>query len=267
MAENTKIQWTDHTFNPWIGCAKVNEGCANCYAENLMANRYHRVVWGPSGTRSKTKTWRDPVRWNSEAGAAGEFRKVFCASLADVFEDREELVPWRKELFQLIDFCKNLTWLLLTKRPENIRRMWPDNMRRENVWLGTSIANQKNADEWIDRLLASRRLTPCLFLSLEPQVGSVRLTPWLDPAPLIDWVIVGGESNQGSPARPFHFEWAETVVMECMDAMVPCFVKQMGSNPYRYRSPWRLKDGHGGDMAEWPHEIRVRACPETFAMA
>ena len=124
MAENTKIQWCHHTWNPWIGCTKVNEGCQNCYAENLMDTRYHRVQWGPNGTRSRTKTWRDPLKWNRAAKQAGEKRKVFCASLADVFEDRPELVPWRSEMFDVIDQCQNLYFLLLTKRPENIQRLW-----------------------------------------------------------------------------------------------------------------------------------------------
>lgn len=257
-------------FNPWIGCAKVSEGCTNCYAENLMDTRYHRVKWGVNGTRSKTKTWREPVRWNKQAAAAGEKHKVFCASLADVFEDRDELVPWREELFQLIDATPNLYWLLLTKRPENICNMWPDfnsnevaEVYRENVWLGTSIANQKNADECIDRLTDAGLLCPVLFLSVEPQIEFVDLRPWLIEN-LVHWVIVGGESEQAARARPFHMEWAADMVSQCTMANVPVFVKQMGSNVFRNKKQIELKDGHGGDMAEWPEMIRVRQCPEVF---
>ena len=286
MAENTKIQWTTHTMNPWLGCSKVAEGCENCYAETLMADRYHRVVWGPRGTRQRTKTWRDQVKWNREAEKANEVRKVFCASLADVFEDflgvevkdgtisgqrdqvchQDALAPWRNELFGLIDRTPFLTWLLLTKRPENVRRMWRG-QNRDNVWIGTSIANQKNADEYVPRLLSCRGLGPVLFLSIEPQIGRIDLSRYLFPSPVIDWVICGGESKQGhGEPRTFDMEWARLIVNQCREANVPCFVKQMGSNPEdsSRRIPLMLADGHGGDMAEWPEELRVRQCPETF---
>lgn len=276
MAENTKIQWTDHTFNPWLGCARVSEGCQNCYAEFMMDHRYHRVRWGEDGTRLRTKTWNEPPKWDRQAKADGYPHKVFCASLADVFEDREELLPWREDLFTLIDQCQNLNWLLLTKRPQNIRLFWeaiPDSTgyylqdKRENVWLGTSIANQRNADECIDKLLESRALSPVLFLSLEPQIGFVDLKPWLQPEPLIDWVIVGGESEQGGPARPFHLEWAADMLDQCAQAEVPCFFKQSGANAYHGKRPIKFKDAHGGNMVEWPEHLRVRQCPETYALA
>jgi protein gp37 len=278
MAENTKIQWTDHTFNPWMGCAKVSEGCQNCYAEALMDTRYGRVQWGPNGTRVRTKTWNDPPRWDRQARAAGEKRKVFCASLADVFEDRPDLKPWRSDLFKLIDRCPNLYWLLLTKRPENVRRLW-EGPNRENCWLGTSIANQKNADEFIPRLLSCRGLGPVLFLSIEPQIGRVDLSRFLFPVPVVDWVIVGGESRQGGgEPREFNLCWAREIVRQCQEATVPCFVKQMGSRPYDLdelepdsvghrpigRVPLRLADAHGGDWNEWPEDLRVRQCPEGF---
>jgi protein gp37 len=270
MAENTKIQWCHHTFNPWIGCAKVAEGCQNCYAENLMDTRYHRVQWGPNGTRNRTKTWGDPPRWDRQAGAVGERRKVFCASLADVFEDRAELSPWRSDLFRLIDRCPNLDFLLLTKRPENIRRMW-EGPNRGNCWLGTSIANQKNADDFVPRLLSATGLGPVLFLSLEPQIGRVDLSRFLFPMPAVQWVIVGGESRQGGEPRQFNIEWARLIVNQCREAAVPVFVKQFGSvavgpderRPGTVRA-LRLADSHGGDMAEWPEDLRVRQCPESF---
>jgi protein gp37 len=277
MAEVTKIQWTDHTFNPWIGCAKVSEGCQHCYALNLMETRYHRVVWGPDGTRARTKTWAQPLKWDREAQKEGVKHKVFCASLADVFEDfkaRDGTFPldaWRDDLFTLIDRCQNLHWLLLTKRPENIGRQWqPIDVDgygiqdcRETVWLGTSISNQRNT-EAIDQLLKSRSLAPVLFLSVEPQIGPVNLRPWLFPEPLIHWVIVGGESKQGPETpRPFDMDWADDLVDQCREANVPVFVKQMGSNVLRHGVPVKLRDSHGGDMMEWPAKLRVRECPEA----
>ena len=121
MGENSKIQWTDHTFNPWIGCQKVSPGCTNCYAEALDERwRPGRTRWGPKSERTRTSpaNWRRVLQWDREAKAAGERARVFCASLADVFEDRAELRPWRADLFKLIDATQHLDWLLLTKRPE-----------------------------------------------------------------------------------------------------------------------------------------------------
>lgn len=204
MGEATKIQWTDHTFNPWRGCTKVHTGCKNCYAAtNARRNPELFGEWGDDGTRvvASDDMWKQPIRWNREAQKAGERRKVFCSSLADVFEDRPELVEWRRGLFELIDSTPWLDWQLLTKRPENVRRMWPrcpdcgytpqdaaDHMDhaicesrggkghfRPNVWIGTSISDQETADKYVPELLRLRDLTPSLFLSVEPLVGPVDL--------------------------------------------------------------------------------------------
>lgn len=119
MAENSQIAWTDHTFNPWWGCTKVSPGCANCYAAALN-NRFKKCVWGPNGTRARMgpDEWKKPHRWNRKAARTGNRIQEFCASMADVFEDRPELEPWRKDLWKLIDETPCLDWLLLTKRPE-----------------------------------------------------------------------------------------------------------------------------------------------------
>lgn len=302
MAENSKIQWTHHTFNPWIGCAKVHTGCASCYAEALMADRYHRVEWGKDGTRVRTKTWGDPIRWNKQAEAAGERHRVFCASLADVFEQRAELAPWRADLFRLIDMTSHLDWLLLTKRPENVEAMWHTQVmlcrdekgrqvyhgqsvptrqrfRRENVWLGTSISDQATAETFGPRLLRCRDLARVLFYSIEPIVGPVQLDanrlgvgPWHDePWPAVDWVIVGGESKQGkAEPRVCDLSWVRSIVDQCRVAGVPCFVKQLGSvarcshdAPDDDRLALRnMRDRHGGDPSEWPADLRVREFPD-----
>src|ERR1051326_4190826 len=121
MGQDSKIEWTDHTFNPWTGCTKVSPACANCYAE-AWAKRTNIVKWGPNAERRRTSesNWRQPLIWDCDAAKAGERKRVFCASLADVFEDRPELEPWRRDLMRLILSTHNLDWLLLTKRPENI---------------------------------------------------------------------------------------------------------------------------------------------------
>ncbi len=227
---DSSIEWTDHTFNPWMGCTKVSPLCENCYAETMMDLRYGRVRWGPGGTRVRTTRdyWRQPIRWNRDAAEQGQRRRVFCASLADVFEDRTELRAWRADLFQLIDRTTDLDWLLLTKRPQNIGRMWRENTAgsqltyRRQVWLGTSVGTQRTADQAIPELVAWRELVPVLFLSVEPLLEPI---PHL-PLAGIDWVIVGGESGRG--ARPMEEGWILDIKRQCEDAGVAFFFKQWG---------------------------------------
>jgi protein gp37 len=149
MGEKTEIAWCDHTFNGWIGCQKVSAGCDNCYAETLMDKRYHKVEWGPHGERKRTSeaNWKLPFRWAKAARASGRRPKVFCSSLADVFDNQVDQ-SWRIDLFDLIDATEELDWLLLTKRPENVAKMLPTNWRngRDNVWLGTTCEDQAAYD-------------------------------------------------------------------------------------------------------------------------
>lgn len=377
MGANTKIEWCDFTFNCWRGCTKVSPGCKNCYAETLSGRNPKTLgVWGPQGTRvvAAESAWREPLKWDREAKRDGVRRRVFCASLADVFEDwrgpmlhasgyklhhgfaLSDSPRWiesssdstntlvtmddvRRRLFALIDATPNLDWLVLTKRPENIAKMMPEYVRtspsenwffdpeeqkrrglthagphkstmsvsgvgvvRPNLWLGTSVENQAAADERIPHLL--RTPAAVRFLSCEPLLGPVDLdravfngqSQGLEsegiPGHLavevaatfkrldgLHWCIVGGESGHG--ARPFHVEWARSLVKQCKAAGVACFVKQLGSNyadenngicgkatkwphdvlpsgPFK-----RLADAKGGDIEEFPADLRVREFPEA----
>ena len=192
MGQDTKIQWCHHTFNPVIGCSKVSDGCKHCYAEDLMDRRYGKAKWGKDGTRVVTSdaNWKQPFKWDREAAKAGERRRVFCASLSDVFEDREEWIEPRARLWRLILSTPNLDWLLLTKRPEYAANWLDDNVYGPaefgdwtladlgggpvpNVWLGTSIENQATADERIPHLLSIPAAVR--FLSIEPLLGPVDL--------------------------------------------------------------------------------------------
>lgn len=301
MATMTKIQWTDHTWNPWRGCTKVSPGCHHCYAET-QSKRNPRVLgeWGPKGRRAIAADpyWRLPLQWDRAAKEAGERRRVFCASLADVFEHNDQVAEARARLFRTIDSTPNLDWLLLTKRPENIGMMWHTwsqyddrgeplgeskptrrEIRRHNVWLGTSVEDQDRANERIPELLGCRDLAEVLFLSLEPLVGRVSLigvAGWTDPGRFfgrrpgegIDWAIVGGESGPG--ARPCNTYWIREIVRDCVDAGVTPFVKQLGASPFddstggnRYddHTYFRLRDSKGGDPDEWPEDLRVREFP------
>jgi protein gp37 len=229
--------------------------------------------WGPDGTRviASESYWRQPLKWNREAYEAGERRRVFCASLADVFEDRPGLHAPRRRLAQLIWETPHLDWLFLTKRPENanqmIYEMWfPDAAWPKNYWLGTSVEDQENADRRIPELL--KVPAAVRFLSVEPMLGPIGLRPeWLGG---LGWVIVGGESGHG--ARTFRLEWARSIVEQCRAAAVPCFVKQLGARPAAEmvrpgcsaRSAGErldLRDSHGGDWDEWPEDLKVREYP------
>ena len=258
MGDQTKIEWCDMTFNPWIGCTKISAGCQNCYALDLMETRYQRVKWGPQGTRQRTSdaNWRKPLAWNRKAEQEGRRYRVFCASLADVFEDRPELAPWRADLLQMIIKTPHLDWLLLTKRPENVNRMieqatgFSDSEMwfhaAQNVWIGTSVENQAAADERIPHLLSIPARVR--FLSCEPLLGSVDIGhaipcgyycdpvgpdgyghhdhPFWTPqiASPIDWVIVGGES--GHNARHMDEDWVRSLRDQCVSAGVAFFYKQ-----------------------------------------
>lgn len=230
MGKNSSIEWTDHTFNPWWGCAKVSPGCSNCYAES-WARRVGESVWGTKSERRffTNKHWGEPLRWNADAVSYGVRKRVFCASMADVFELRGDLDPWRVRLWEVIEKTPGLDWLLLTKRPQNIagmvpwRDVWP-----HNVWLGTSVEDQARAKERLPFLL--RFPAKCRFLSCEPLLGHVDLGPWaidvgrsLHP---IDWVIAGGES--GPNARPMLPGWAISLRNQCRETGIPFHFKQWG---------------------------------------
>ena len=238
MAE-TKIEWTDYTFNPWRGCTKIASGCDNCYAER-MARQNPAVLgeWGPDGKRAWAAEayWRLPSKWNEQAAKNGVRRRVFCGSLMDVFEDRPELVVPRIRLFDTIASTPDLDWLLLTKRIENVKPIlraayelpggiWEDqqtywNPLLPNVWLGISASNQAEIDASVPILLDMPAAVR--FISLEPLLGPVAFP--LDSR--LNWVIVGGES--GPHARPMHPDWARSIRDDCQCHDVPFFMKQMG---------------------------------------
>jgi len=244
VAENSKIEWTTHTFNPWIGCQKVSPGCDHCYAEALMDTRYHKVEWGPHGERKRTSeaNWKLPLRWarmtrscasstvGGGAGGGPERPRVFCASLADVF-DNQVPVLWRRDLFALIRATPELDWLLLTKRPENMRKMLPSDWGEgyRNVWLGTTCEDNDHYRSRYKHLSA----TPARvrFISYEPALGPLRLD-WV-PSPRVfkpDWVICGGESGAGR--RMMDPAWARMVRDLCAKDGIAFFMKQMtGKTP------------------------------------
>lgn len=186
MTRNSKIPWTDHTFNPWWGCAKVSPGCKNCYAA-AFDHRLGGEHWGVDAPRKfqSDKYWDAPLRWNEAAVKAGKRPRVFCGSMCDVFEMHSgpimvQLYEARQRLWRLIERTPHLDWLLLTKRPENSDLVPADwsltILRPRNVWLGVTAENQEHADTRIPRLLASSWPAK-RFVSYEPAIGPVDFDP------------------------------------------------------------------------------------------
>lgn len=268
MADNTAIEWCDATLNLWWGCTKVSEGCKHCYADT-WSKRYGKAVWGPKGTRVEVKTWRSTLNKISErAKREGRRLRVFCQSMSDTFEGPETMggvdsENWavtcrlRLDLMTAIQDHPELDFLLLTKRPENAASYFGARASDKtgilhhcrNIWIGTSVEDQRTADERIPHL--ERIPAAVRFLSCEPLIGDVDLGPWLGDcidcdewinthrergavnhyceghhSPCIDWVICGGES--GPNARPMRPEWARSLRDQCQAAGVPFLFKQWG---------------------------------------
>lgn len=262
MGAETKIEWCDHSFNPWTGCQAVSPACDHCYAE-AQAKRAPKTFggWGPHAERKRTSEsyWRQPLLWNKRAAKDGVRPRVFCASMADVF-DNAAPAEWRLDLWTLIAKTPHLDWLLLTKRPQNIAKMLPlsnddtNHIRRfigiqnwpwPNVWLGTTAEDQQRLSEraWhLAQVPAVKR-----FLSCEPLLAGLDTrhvvnrwgTEWdaltgrilhasggPSSVGAIHWIIAGGES--GPKARPSHPDWFRSLRDQCQAAGVPFFMKQWG---------------------------------------
>ena len=230
MGKETSIEWTHHTFNPWWGCVRVSAACDHCYAET-WAKRLGVKVWGPHSERRffGLAHWSEPLKWNREASELGVRRRVFCASMADVFENRVDLVSSRLRLLDLIGQTPALDWLLLTKRIHLVHKQLPSGYEfPKNVWLGATIENQAVAKKRLRYLLEFK--TPSVrFLSCEPMLGPLDLRQWLrasNGGTKVDWVIAGGESGPGS--RPMNPAWPESLREQCRVASVPFHFKQWG---------------------------------------
>lgn len=230
MGKETRIEWTHHTFNPWWGCVKVSAACDNCYAET-WAKRLGEGLWGPNTPRRffGDAHWKEPLKWDREAASEKTRRRVFCASMADVFENRPDLIAPRHRLLDLIAETPNLDWLLLTKRIHLVRKQLPKGYEfPKNVWLGTTVEDQATAKKRIKYLLEFS--SPSVrFLSCEPLLSALDLSEYLvknEKGNRIDWVIAGGES--GPRSRPMDPAWPSALQRQCAKAKVPFHFKQWG---------------------------------------
>jgi protein gp37 len=273
--ENSKISWTTHTFNPWVGCTRVSPGCAHCYAEAL-ARRTGFAKWRPGQARRVTSEayWRKPKKWAGEAARTGDRPRVFCASLADVF-DEEAPIDARRRLWRVIaDTSEWLDWLLLTKRPERINRTLdadaiPGDFLMQ-CWVGTTVENQGFADRRIPELKRVR--AGVRFLSAEPLLDRISMHDHFERGYMhgrgrkerhsmlpgccgIDWVIAGAESGPG--ARPMDERWVRSLRDECVEAGVKFFYKQ------------RIEDGRKVELPELDGKVwdEVPGSASLFAPA
>lgn len=290
MSENSKIEWTDHTFNPWEGCTKVSPGCANCYAENRNArwNGGTAIHWGKGRPRRRTSVanWKKPLKWNKHAGRVQQSQstyttprrpRVFCASLADWLDD-EVPIEWLAELMDLIRETPNLDWLLLTKRPQNFDRLadamihaeqdtrywlaeWSGGEAPHNVWVGTTVEDQQRVDERIPHLMGIPAVVR--FLSCEPLLEEIDLSgvfggPYvgLPGDVIVPYYNFGIDwvicgGESGPNARPMNPDWARSLRDQCAVAHVPFFMKQMG--------------GRSKPFPEIPEDLNIRQFPQPLS--
>lgn len=277
------ISWTDYTFNPWWGCVQVSPACRFCYA-NKLAKRYGHNVWGKRNPRRffGDHHWNEPRVWNRKALRSGVPLRVFCASMADVFEEYPGLDGQRSRLWKLIEETGALRWLILTKRPENAAQMVPASWMRDgwpkHVWLGVSAETQRFADERVP-ILIDLPVRGVRFLSCEPLLAPLNLAPYLKvwrPYPgagyekvygdelgtrqdsLVDWVIAGGESEALKRARWTDLEWLVGLRDQTVAAGVPFHLKQLGK-PLAHSLGL---PGKGDDPQLWVPELRLRDVPD-----
>lgn len=303
--ENSKIPWCNHTLNFWIGCShaivpesasttgKAHESpeCKACYAEQMMDDRFGKVVWGKNGTRTLVKSATVNARkWNKKAKETGDHPRVFCQSLSDTFEkfegycesylpnkvtkmEKSSLDTWRIELLDLITECDRLEWLLLSKHlfdrmangedwrdlvPESWRDRFPDHVR-----IGCTGGTQETYDY---RVSLMQKIPAKNFVSIEPMFEPIDLMLGHNR---VDWVIVGGESQQGKePARKFDMSWAANCFVQCQHELAIAkpafFFKQAGSSPHYFGKPVKLGDRNGEDLSDplIPEIIKVREFPQ-----
>lgn len=268
MAEQTAIEWCDATFNPWMGCTRVSPACDDCYAARSTPARTLGVTWGPGEDRLRTSdaNWKLPGQWNAKAAREGRRVRVFCASLADVF-DNEVPVQWRRDLFDLIETTPNLDWLLLTKRVGNARRLYADAYLDSarpwpsNVWLGATVVNQEEADRDIPKLLdVPARVR---FLSIEPMLGAIDLRHLND----------GRETNEIDALKPWTWEqeveaWRGTAP-EWEDDFEDWYgTKPEGlAGPMHARIDWVICGGESGHNARPMHPDWARSLRDQCAAA
>ena len=269
--KETKIQWTDHTWNIAVGCSKVDEDCKFCY---MYRGSLNNTRYDPKVVRKTKTVFNLPLKIKEPS-------KIFTSSLTDVFHP--DCDSFRGEMWDIIRKCPQHTFQILTKRPERIKDHLPDDWGNgwDNVWLGTSVGSQEGQKRITDLLKVKSQV---YFASIEPLHQPVNLKQiireedghaWVDNALTgfkahgaggwydnkLSWVIVGAESGNETGKyryRPCKIEWIESIIQDCKENNVPVFVKQLGTHLAKEIG---LKDRHGGDISEWPEHLQIREFP------
>ena len=261
MSLDSKIQWTDHTWNIAVGCSKVDSDCKYCY---MYRGSLNEKRYNPKVVRKTKTVFKLPLKIKEPS-------KIFTSSLTDVFHpDCDE---FRNEMWDIIRQCPQHTFQILTKRPERIKDNLPSDWGDgwDNVWLGTSVGSQESIERVV---IMSQVISKVKFISIEPLHGEVVLKNAMlyiektkesfHVLPAFDWVIVGGESgneNGKYKYRPCKLEWIENIVNECKLNQISVFVKQLGTH---LAKEMKLKDRHGGDWNEWPEHLKIREFPKSI---
>lgn len=235
----TKIEWATETWNPITGCSPISEGCENCYAERMaqrLNGRYGYPADEPFRVTYHPDRLEQPLKWKKP-------RRIFTCSMGDIFHDGVQ-VDWIDSIVGIMEQCKHHTFIILTKRPENIEEKvfayYHNEVRRlfesgfpDNIWLGVTAENQKRADERIPILLQIPAAVR--FASVEPMLEPIDIEHFLveyhhisDNREVhrnkINWLICGAET--GHSARRMYPEWAHDLFYQCKSAGVPFFFKK-----------------------------------------
>lgn len=286
MAETTGIAWTDATQNFWEGCTKIGPGCDHCYAENRDVRFHGGSHWGPGAPRRRMvdATFRRPMIWNERRRAydaamrAGEPWPlaqpipplwVFTLSLGDFFDN--EVDPyWRAQAWVIIKACQHLRWQIVTKRVGNVHKMLPADWNYGSGYqhvgiIATTVTEAELLRDGPKLFALKDEGVKWIGLSIEPQVEAINLFEWQD-ACVLDWVITGGESKQGSGhiPRPYDIGWTRTLIWNCLKLEIPLFVKQLGDAPVYGGEPLSLEAHAGSDPLEWPEDLRIREMPRIY---
>ena len=298
MSQQSKIQWTDATWNIVTGCSKVSAGCKHCYAERIWKRVYPFRAFTNVALHPERLIY--PRHWKKP-------RRIFVNSLSDLFHESLDEAAILSVFAAMFEAPWHV-YQILTKRPERmrtvVRRICEEahlNSLPPHFWMGVSVENADTLDERLPLLVQTQARTR--WISAEPllvplEFGFLGTCPkdwnrgYSPVGDHIHWVVVGGESGPKSKARPFCLSWARDIVRQCKEARIPVFVKQLGSNPVNdlsasdysgdgrvgdgtdyfdmyaesmNRRVLHLRDSHGGDMSEWPEELRVRQYPNGTA--
>lgn len=246
LADFSKIAWTDHSWNPWWGCNKVSAECWHCYIRKIMRRAGREPFQGPI----RTKTWKDPPRWNRLAAKQGKRFKVFTCSMSDFFHDGAD--QWRQAAWDIMRDCEPLDWLVLTKRPERIADQLPTDWNRgyPNVWLGMTCG--ENDSLW--RLDILKSIPAAIrFISAEPLLEAIDFTPYLDGS--FHWIISGCEQAAVGKRRKMEIDWVRDIHRQCQQANIAHFFKQ------RYDGARFTCDGvlDGKVCHAWPNALLHQA--------